>query len=129
DVPEGHRCFCPDAQSWLIHTEDGEWEIRDAGELVYHYAAFNNDGISRLSRIRDNVGNEQRFHYNGQYQMINITGCGAMNLHCDYQLMEINGKTVSRLTTVWRALYNGQRVRLCHYRYDENALLTGVNHR
>ncbi|MBD2782948.1 PAAR domain-containing protein, partial [Xenorhabdus szentirmaii] len=129
DVPEGHRCFCPDAQSWLIHTEDGEWEIRDAGELVYHYAAFDNEGIGRLSHIRDNVGNEQRFYYNDRHQMVNITGCGAMNLHCDYQLMEINGKMVSRLTTVWRVLYNGQRVRLCHYHYDENALLTGVNHR
>ncbi|WP_426576275.1 RHS repeat-associated core domain-containing protein [Xenorhabdus stockiae] len=129
DVPEGHRCFCPDAQSWLIHTEDGEWEIHDAGELVYHYAAFDNTGISRLSHICDNVGNEQRFHYNDQHQMINITGCGGMNLHCDYAVIEIDGKTVSRLTTVWRKLYNGQRVRLCHYHYDENARLVGVNHR
>ncbi|MCG3471759.1 PAAR domain-containing protein [Xenorhabdus bovienii] len=129
EVPEGHRCFCPDAQSWLIHTEDGKWEIRDAGEQVYHYATFDNEGISRLSHIRDNVGNEQRFHYNDQNQMTNITGNGGLNLHCDYGIMEINGKAVSRLTTVWRELYNGQRVRLCHYHYDANVRLIGVNHR
>ncbi|PHM53887.1 RHS repeat-associated core domain-containing protein [Xenorhabdus sp. KK7.4] len=129
EVPEGHCCFCPDAQSWLIHTEDGEWEIRDAGERVYHYSVFDNEGISRLSHIRDNVGNEQRFHYNAQQQMVNITGNGGLNLHCDYGVIEIDGKVVSRLTTVWRKLHNDQRVRLCHYHYDENARLIGVNHR
>ncbi|CDH05423.1 Similar to Rhs-family protein [Xenorhabdus bovienii str. oregonense] len=129
DVPEGHRCFCPDAQSWLIHTEGGEWEIRDAGELVYHYATFDNEGGSWLSHIRDNVGNEQRFHYNDQHQMVNITGNGGLNLHCDYAAIDIESNAVSRLTSVWRELYDGERIRLCHYQYDENARLTGVNHR
>ncbi|WP_387696313.1 hypothetical protein, partial [Photorhabdus sp. RM157S] len=61
DVPAGHSCFCPDAQSNLVHTPENTWEIRDAGELVYHYAVFDDEGISCLSHIRDNVGNEQRF--------------------------------------------------------------------
>jgi RHS repeat-associated protein len=129
DVPEGQRCFCPDEQSWLCHTEDGGWEIRDAGEQVYHYPAFDKDGISRLSHICDNVGNEQRFHYDGQQQMVNITGNGQLNLHCDYQAFETSDGPVSRLTTVWRELYDGERIRLCHYHYNENAQLTGVSHR
>ncbi|WP_387468398.1 DUF6531 domain-containing protein [Photorhabdus sp. RM323S] len=33
--PAGHRCFCPEAQSALIHTPEDTWEIRDAGEQVY----------------------------------------------------------------------------------------------
>ncbi len=31
-------------------------------------------GYSRLSHIVDNVGNEQRFHYNEHHQLIHITG-------------------------------------------------------
>ncbi len=129
DVPAGHRCFCPEAQSNLVHTPENTWAIRDAGELVYHYTAFDNDGLSRLSHIRDNVGNEQRFHYNEQNRMVSITGHGGLNLHCDYVTLDIGGKTVTRLTTVWRELHDGQRIQLCRYHYNENAQLTGVSHR
>ncbi|WP_244161556.1 RHS repeat-associated core domain-containing protein [Photorhabdus luminescens] len=129
DVPAGHRCFCPDAQSDLIHTEEGKWEIRDAGELVYHYTAFDNDGLSRLSHIRNNVGNEQRFHYNEQNRMVSITGHGGLNLHCDYVMMENDNQPVSRLTAVWRELHDGHRIQLCRYHYNEHAQLTGVSHR
>ncbi|WP_262979755.1 DUF6531 domain-containing protein, partial [Photorhabdus temperata] len=129
DVPVGHCCFCPDAQSNLVHTPEDTWEIRDAGELVYHYTAFDNDGFSHLSHIRDNVGNEQRFHYNEQHQMVNITGRGELNLHCDYVMMENDNQTVSRLTAVWRELHDGDRIQLCRYHYNENAQLTGVSHR
>ncbi|KOY60826.1 type IV secretion protein Rhs, partial [Photorhabdus heterorhabditis] len=129
DVPAGHRCFCPDAQSDLIHTPADTWKIRDAGEQVYHYAEFDDNGISRLSHIRDNVGNEQRFHYNEQRQMVNITGSGGLNLHCDYVIRENDNQTVSRLTAVWRELHDGQRIPLCRYHYNDQAQLTGVSHR
>ncbi|MGV7963483.1 RHS repeat-associated core domain-containing protein [Photorhabdus tasmaniensis] len=129
DVPAGHRCFCPEAQSALIHTPEDTWEIRDAGEQVYHYTAFDNDGISRLSHRRDNVGHEQRCHYNEQHQMVSITGSGGLKLHCDYVMMEHDNQTVSRLTVVWREWYDGHRIQLCRYHYNEHAQLTGVSHR
>ncbi|MDB6369630.1 PAAR domain-containing protein [Photorhabdus bodei] len=129
DVPIGYRCFCPEAQSWLMHTPEDTWEIRDASEHIYHYPEFGADSTSRLSRISDNVGNEQVFHYNELQQMVNITGSGKLNLHCDYLPIELGGKSVSRLTAVWQVLYNGSRVLLCRYHYNEHAQLVGVSHR
>ncbi|WP_458029314.1 hypothetical protein, partial [Providencia stuartii] len=85
DIPLGYRSFCEAAQGWMIHNDDDSWTFQDAGELRYHYPPFDTEGRSRLSHVIDNVGNEQRFHYNEQHQLIHITGCGDLNIVCEYQ--------------------------------------------
>ncbi|MFT2789727.1 RHS repeat-associated core domain-containing protein [Serratia sp. T13T92] len=122
EVPVGHRTFCPDQQCWLTHKEDGTWCISDAGELRYHYPAFDAEGRVPLSAISDNVGNQQSFHYNEQRQMDIITRTGGQALRCEYH-PELN-----RLIAVWQQTVAGevQRVR---YQYNEAGQLVAVQHR
>ncbi len=126
DIPLGHRNFNEAAQGWIIHHEDDSWTFQDAGELRYHYPPFDDKGYSRLSHIVDNVGNEQRFHYNEHHQLIHITGCGDLNIECEYQSFQLAEKTVSRLTAVYQVTPHQIRRRLCAYFYNESAQLIRV---
>ncbi|EMU9122090.1 RHS repeat-associated core domain-containing protein [Providencia stuartii] len=126
DIPLGYRSFCEAAQGWMIHNDDDSWTFQDAGELRYHYPPFDTEGRSRLSHVIDNVGNEQRFHYNEQHQLIHITGCGDLNIVCEYQSFPFEEKTVSRLTAVYQVNANQARRRQCAYFYNEHAQLVRV---
>ncbi|CND85328.1 RHS/YD repeat-containing protein [Yersinia nurmii] len=122
DVPAGHQTFCPDQQCWLTHHENGRWSVHDAGELRYHYPAFDADGFASLSVISDNVGNQQSFHYNAQRQMESVTCTRGQTLRCEYH-PELN-----RLTAVWQHTVSGEVLR-ARYQYNEKGQLVAVQHR
>ncbi|WP_274865953.1 DUF6531 domain-containing protein, partial [Serratia marcescens] len=36
-VPRGHKTYCEAEKCWLMHNDDGSWQLFDVGEQIFHY--------------------------------------------------------------------------------------------
>ncbi|CAI0893039.1 RHS repeat-associated core domain-containing protein [Serratia entomophila] len=119
-VPRGHKTYCEAEKCWLMHNDDGSWQLFDVGEQIYHYPPLAGDQPSRLSMITDAIGNASSLFYHEDGRLLELVDSAGQRLACRY----LNG----RLSEVVLQTAEGE-LPLAHYGYDEQGQLVTVSNR
>ncbi|EMH4031912.1 RhsD protein [Klebsiella oxytoca] len=119
-VPRGHKTYCEAEKCWLMHNDDGSWQLFDVGEQIFHYPPLAGDQPSRLSMITDAIGNATSLFYDDEGLLSELVDSAGQRLMCRY--------AQGRLREVALQTAEGERT-LARYGYDEQGQLTTVSNR
>ncbi|EPV2478830.1 RHS repeat-associated core domain-containing protein [Enterobacter ludwigii] len=124
-VPRGHKTYCEAEKCWLMHNEDGSWQLFDVGEQSWHYPPLDGEKLSRLVMLTDATGNSISLFYDDQGQLTDLVDSAEQRLTCHY-LTTVNG--LLRLDTVLLNTPDGY-LPLVSYAYDDEGQLIAVTNR
>ncbi|MBB1186366.1 RHS repeat protein, partial [Klebsiella pneumoniae] len=91
-VPRGHKTYCEAEKCWLMHNDDGSWQLFDVGEQIFHYPPLAGDQPSRLSMITDAIGNATSLFYDDEgllSELVDSAGQRLMCRHAQGRLREV----------------------------------------
>ncbi|MGL6019745.1 MAG: RHS repeat-associated core domain-containing protein [Gibbsiella quercinecans] len=124
-VPRGHKTYCEAEKCWLMHNDDGSWQVFDVDEQAWHYPRLQAESPGWLSMVTDATGNTTSLFYDDAGRLTELVDSAGQRLTCRY-LTTANGLT--RLGTVLLYTPDGESP-LVSYRYDDEGQLITVTNR
>ena len=99
---------------------DGRYLIITLDQTFFVFQPFANNGVARLSRIEDSIGERLEFAYDEQQQLHTLSNRSGQSIHLHYTKFA-NGAL--RLTSIWQP--EAAHALVC-YAYDEQGQLCQV---